>query len=279
MSWESIAMATTTIDEETIKSRQQATWSSGDYSVIGTTLQITGEMLCEAVDVGAGERVLDVAAGNGNAALAAARRGASVTATDYVPELLGRARVRAAAEGLKLDVREGDAESLPFAGATFDVVLSTFGVMFTPNPERAASELLRVCRPGGRIGLASWTPDGFVGEMFTIVGRYLPPPAGARSPLEWGSDARVRELFGSRVRALTMQRRDFVFRYRSPEHWLDAFRSYYGPIHKAFASLDRAGQGAFARDLLGLARRYDTGRNGAFRASSAYLQAVAVKVG
>jgi SAM-dependent methyltransferase len=270
-------MTTTDVDFEAIKTRQQATWSSGDYAVIGTTLQITGESLCEAVDVGAGERVLDVAAGNGNAALAAARREASVIATDYVRGLLDRARVRAAADGLKLEVREGDAEALPFAGAMFDVVLSTFGVMFTPNQERAAAELLRVCRPGGRIGLASWTPDSFVGEMFKIVCRYVPPPAGVRSPLEWGSDARLRELFGSRVQALTMRRREFVFRYCSPERWLDVFRSYYGPTHKAFATLDRAGQAAFARDLLGIAHRYNTGRAGAFRASSAYLEAVAVK--
>jgi SAM-dependent methyltransferase len=270
-------MTATIVDFDTIKTKQQATWSSGDYSVIGTTLQITGESLCEAVDIRAGERVLDVAAGNGNAALAAARRGASVTATDYVRGLLDRARMRAAADGLQLEVREGDAEALPFAGSIFDVVLSTFGVMFAPNQDRAVAELLRVCRPGGRIGLASWTPDSFVGEMFKIVGRHVPPAAGVRSPLEWGNDVHLRELFGSRVQSLTMHRRKFVFRYRSPEHWLDVFRNSYGPTHKAFAALDRAGQVALARDLLGIAYRYNTGRDGGFRVASAYLEAVAVK--
>ena len=243
-------MATTTIDEEAIKSRQQATWSSGDYSVIGTTLQITGEMLCEAVDVGAGERVLDVAAGNGNAALAAARRGASVTATDYVPELLGRARRACRGRG---SASSTYAKATPrrcrSPDATFDVVLSTFGVMFTPNQERAASELLRVCRPGGRIGLASWTPEGFVGEMFKIVGPLRPPAGRCALAAPMGKRGTRRRAVREPSATLTMQRRDFVFRYRSPEHWLDAFRSYYGPIHKAFASLDRAGQGAFRARL------------------------------
>src|SRR4051812_25439092 len=182
------------VDFDAIKARQQATWSAGDYAVIGTTLQITGESLCETVDVSAGQRVLDVAAGNGNASLAAARRGCEVTATDYVGALLEGAAARAASEGLRIYCREADAEALPFEDASFDVVLSTFGVMFTPNQEQAAAEMQRVCRPGGRIGLANWTPTGFVGQMLKMVSRYMPAPAGIHSPLEWGTEARLAAL-------------------------------------------------------------------------------------
>jgi len=268
----------TIIDFDAIKTRQQGTWASGDYAVIGTTLQITGETLAEAVDIGAGERVLDVAAGNGNAALAAARRGARVTASDYVPVLLERTRVRAAAEGVAVavDVREADAEALPFAGSAFDVVLSTFGVMFTPHQEQAAAELLRVVRPGGRIGLTNWTPDGFVGQMFKIVGRYAPPPAGIRSPLEWGTETRLRELFGAQVASIDAQRRHFVFRYRSAQHWLDTFRTYYGPTHKAFGALDADGQTGLEHDLLALAKAHNTSST-SLRIPSEYLEVVAVK--
>jgi SAM-dependent methyltransferase len=264
-----------TIDFEAIKARQHRTWSSGDYAVIGTTLQISGELLCEAVDVVAGERVLDVAAGNGNAALAAARRGAEVTASDYVGALLDKARARAHAENLAIAVREADAEALPFADASFDVVLSTFGVMFAPRQEHAASELLRVCRPGGRIGLASWTPDSFVGQMFRIVSRYAAPPAGIRSPFEWGSEPRLRELFG-RHATLVGHRREFVFRYRSPQHWLDTFRDYYGPIHSVFGALDDAGRIALEHDLLALAGVYNTADTTGLRAPSPYLEVVAI---
>jgi len=270
---------TTTIDFDAIKTRQQGAWSSGDYAVIGTTLQITGETLAEAVDVAAGERVLDVAAGNGNAALAAARRGCEVTASDYVPALLSGTRARASAEGLTVDVREADAEALPFDDATFDVVVSTFGVMFTPDQERAAAELTRVCRPGGRIGLTNWTPDGFVGQMFKIIGRSVAPPAGIRSPLEWGVPARLAELFGTEVQALDAQPRDFVFRYRSAEDWLDTFRAYYGPMHKAFAALDDSEGHALEQDLLTLARHHDTSGGRGLRIPSTYLEVVAVRAG
>jgi SAM-dependent methyltransferase len=269
---------TTTTDFEAIKTRQQATWSAGDYAVIGTTLQIVGESLCEAVDIAAGERVLDVAAGNGNATLAAARRGGDVTASDYVPALLDGTRARAAAEGLTINVREADAEALPFDDASFDVALSTFGVMFTPNQEQAAAELVRVCRPGGRIGLANWTPEGFIGQMFKIVGTYAPPPAGVRSPLEWGKPERLAELFGTGVRSVDAQRRHFVFRYRSPEDWLDTFRTYYGPTFKAFGALDADGQAAFERDLLALAREHNTSAT-ALRIPSEYVEVVAVSAG
>jgi SAM-dependent methyltransferase len=202
-----------TIDYDTIKTRQRDTWASGDYAVIGTTLQIVGENLCEAVDVAAGERVLDVAAGNGNASLAAARRGCEVTASDYVTALLDGTLARAASEGLTIEAREADAEALPFPDASFDVVLSTFGVMFSPNQEHAAAELLRVCRPGGRIGLANWTPAGFIGQMFKTVGQYVPPAAGISSPLAWGTESRLAELFGTEVQSLDAPRRHFVFRY------------------------------------------------------------------
>jgi ubiquinone/menaquinone biosynthesis C-methylase UbiE len=268
---------TAAVDFDAIKTRQQATWSSGDYAVIGTTLQIVGETLCEAVDVAAGERVLDVAAGNGNAALAAARRGADVVATDYVPALLERAQARAASDGVMIETRDADAEALPFDNAAFDVVLSTFGVMFTPNPEQAAAELLRVTRSGGRIGLANWTPDSFVGQMFKIVGRYVPPPAGVRSPLEWGSEERLTDLFGKNVASLAVQRRHFVFRYRSAQDWLDAFRDYYGPTLKAFAALDVQAQAAFESDLLALANEHNTGGANTLRVPSEYAEIVAVK--
>jgi SAM-dependent methyltransferase len=262
-----------TVDFDAIKQRQQATWSSGNYAVIGTTLQIIGESLCEAVDVASGWRVLDVAAGNGNAALAAARRGCEVTAVDYVPALLERLQARAAAEGLTVETKVSDAEAIELPDAGFDAVLSTVGVMFAPNQERAASELLRLCRPGGRIGLASWTPGSFVGGMFRIIGRHVPPPAGIRSPLEWGTEDRVRELFGDRVTRVTAVERDFVFRYRSADEFLAAFRAYYGPTFKAFEALDDAGRSALADDLVALAVEHDTG-SGSLRIPSTYLEVV-----
>jgi SAM-dependent methyltransferase len=268
-------MTTTTdasVDFAAVKSKQQATWSSGDYAVIGTTLQLVGELLCEAVDVGAGDRVLDVAAGNGNASLAAARRGADVTATDYVGALLDGAASRAAAEGARITCREADAEALPFADGEFDVVLSTFGVMFTPNQERAAAELTRVCRSGGRIGLANWTPTGFIGQMFKVVGSHVPPPAGVRPPLQWGTEDRLAELFaGHEVDA---RARQFVFRYRSAQHWLDTFRDYYGPTLKAFGALDDEGRASLERELVALAERHDTAVDGTLRVPSDYLEIV-----
>ena len=270
---------TSTVDYTAIKARQHDTWASGNYAVIGTTLQIVGESLCEAVDVQAGERVLDVAAGNGNASLAAARRGADVTATDYVTSLLDLAQARAAGEGLTIDTERADAEALPFPDDSFDVVLSTFGVMFAPNQDRASSELVRACRPGGRIGLANWTPSGFIGQMFKTVGRYVSPPAGVRPPVEWGDEARLRDLFGSDIESLVVQRRQFVFRYRSAEHLLETFRTYYGPILKAFSAVDDAARSALERDLLALANEYNTSSTGTLRVPSDYLEVVAVKAG
>ena len=272
-----MSVTTAPADFTAIKAKQQGTWSAGDYAVIGTTLQLTGELLCEAVDVRAGDLVLDVAAGNGNASLAAARRSCDVTATDYVPALLDGTRARAEAEGLSIDVREADAEALPYDDESYDVVLSTFGVMFTPDQERAAAELTRVCRPGGHIGLTNWTPSGFIGQMFKVVGKHVPPPAGINSPLQWGTEPRLRELFGKGVSTLRAEPKEFVFRYRSPEHWLDTFRTFYGPTHKAFAALDEAGQDAFARDLLALAGEHNTSTTGALRIPSEYLEVVAVR--
>jgi ubiquinone/menaquinone biosynthesis C-methylase UbiE len=261
-------------DLATIKMRQQGAWSSGDYAVVGTTLQIVGEELCEALDLRAGQKVLDVAAGNGNASLAAARRWCEVTATDYVPALLERARERAAAERLALELREADAEALPFTDGGFDVVLSTFGVMFTPDQERAAAELVRVCRPGGKIGLANWTPDGFIGELFKTIGRHVPPPPGLPSPALWGTRARIAELFEPHASAIAAAQRNFVFRYGSPQHWLEVFATYYGPVLKTFAALPAAQQAALRQDLLELAGRFNQAADGAMIVPAAYLEVV-----
>ncbi len=263
-----------TPDFEAIKTRQQATWAAGDFGQVGVRLQIVGESLCEAVDLLAGESVLDVAAGNGNASLAAARRFADVTSTDYVPALLEQGRLRAAADRLEISFRHADAERLPFADATFDVVLSTFGVMFAPDQARAASELLRVARPGGRIGLASWTPEGFLGGLFETMSAFVPPPAGLPSPMAWGSEARVAELFGEQASEIVTTRRTYAFRFRSPEHWVEFFRTFYGPTHKAFAALDAAGQKALHAELVALLGRWNAHRGEALVIPAEYLETV-----
>ncbi|MFO1029611.1 MAG: class I SAM-dependent methyltransferase [Planctomycetota bacterium] len=261
-----------TLDRIALKARQRTAWQSGDYAVIGTTLQPVGERLCEAVDVRAGERLLDVAAGNGNASLAAARRHAEVVSTDYVAALLERGRARATADGLAIEFRDADAEALPFADGTFDVVLSTFGVMFTPDQERAAAELLRVCRPGGRIGLANWTPEGFLGQLFRTLARHVPPAAGVRSPMQWGTQARLAELFGAGA-SIVATARTFEFHYRSAAHFLEVFRTWYGPMGKAFAALDESGQRALADDLHELLQRSHRGGPG-LAVPSEYLEVV-----
>ncbi|MFC3123926.1 class I SAM-dependent methyltransferase [Pseudoroseomonas globiformis] len=259
-------------DLAALKTRQMAAWASGDYAVIGTTLQIVGESLCEALDLRSGERVLDVAAGNGNASLAAARRFADVVSSDYVPELLDRGRRRAEAERLPIVFRPADAEALPFDDAAFDVVLSTFGVMFTPDQDRAAAEMRRVCRKGGRIGLANWTPASFVGRVFRLIGGLLPPPAGVRSPALWGTRDRLQELFPSA--AIETNTRHFNFRYRSPAHFTEVFRSYYGPVHKAFLALDPAGQITLERGLADLMLEFDRGGGDGLVVPSEYLEVV-----
>jgi ubiquinone/menaquinone biosynthesis C-methylase UbiE len=261
-------------DLEALKIRQQATWSSGDYAVVGTTLQIVGESLCEALDVRSGQNVLDVAAGNGNASLAAARRWCEVVATDYVPALLDRARERADAERLDIEFRVADAEALPFPDGRFDVVLSTFGVMFTADQERAAAELVRVCKRGGRIGLANWTPDGFIGHVFKTVGKHLPPAAGVKSPVLWGTRTRIAELFEPHATSVTTAQRSFAFRYRSAEHWLKVFKGYYGPVLKAFAALDPSAQASLERDLIALIAQFNRSGDGSMVVPSEYLEIV-----
>ena len=259
-----------------IKSKQQAAWSAGNYAIVGTTLQIVGETLCEAIDLRAGQTVLDVAAGNGNAALAAARRWAVVTASDYVPALLDQARARAAADGLEMAFREADAEDLPFADASFDAVLSTFGVMFTPDQEKAASELLRVTRPGGKIGLASWTPASFIGRLFRTIGAHIPPAPGVKSPALWGTEQRLLELLGAGAKDIVASRRQFVFRYLSAEHWLEVFRTFYGPLNRAFAALGERGP-ELERDVLALLAEFDRGAGKGLVLPSEYLEAVIVR--
>lgn len=260
-----------------MKTRQHGAWASGNYAIVGTTLQIVGEELCEALDIRAGQNVLDVAAGNGNATLAAARRWCQVVSTDYVPSLLERGRLRAKANGLLIEFKEADAEALGFADAAFDVVISTFGVMFTPNQDRAATELLRVCKSGGKIGLANWTPEGFIGQIFKTLGKYLPPPAGAKSPALWGTEARIQEMFGPSVASIKAEKRNFNFRYRSPQHFLDIFRSYYGPILKAFSALDTARQRQLRDDILALVTTMNQAADGTMVVPSEYLEIVIVK--
>jgi ubiquinone/menaquinone biosynthesis C-methylase UbiE len=264
------------VDFAALKTRQHGAWSSGDYAVVGTTLQIVGEQLCEALDLRASMKVLDVAAGNGNATLAAARRWCDVTSTDYVPSLLARGQARAAADGLTVTFREADAEALPFDDGAFDAVISTFGVMFTPDQDKAAAELARVCRRGGKIGLANWTPNGFIGHVFKTLGKYLPPPPGAKSPALWGTETRLAEMFGA-TGAITSEPRDFVFRYRSPEHFLDVFRTYYGPMLKAFDALDATNQQRLRGDLLELIASLNRADDGAMVVPSAYLEVVITK--
>jgi ubiquinone/menaquinone biosynthesis C-methylase UbiE len=262
----------TVVDLAPVKARQQATWASGDFAVIGTTLQIVGESLCEAVDLEAGSRVVDVACGNGNASLAAARRWCKVTGIDYVPALLRGAAERARAERLELETVEGDAERLPFEDAHFDVALSTYGVMFAPDQKQAAREIARVVKPGGKIGLANWTPEGFVGQLLRTVGKHVPPPAGVASPLYWGTEARLQELF-SGTRSIEVARKDFVFRYTSAAHFIDVFRRFYGPTYKAFNALDAPGQARLAADIEELSSKFN--RSGSsFVVPGEYLEVV-----
>jgi ubiquinone/menaquinone biosynthesis C-methylase UbiE len=265
------------VDLAALKTRQHAAWSSGDYAIVGTTLQIVGEELCEALDLRSGQRVLDVAAGNGNVTLAAARRWCDVVSTDYVPSLLERGRLRAEAEGLSVEFKEADAEALGFADASFDVVVSTFGVMFAPDHDKAAAELVRVCKSGGKIGLANWTPEGFIGQLFKVLGKYLPPPAGVRSPPQWGTQARIAEMFGAAAASIKAESRMFSFRYRSPEHFVEIFRNFYGPTHKAFAALNPVDQLGFRNDLLALIGRMNRAEDGTMVVPSEYLELVITK--
>ena len=263
-----------TPDFTAIKTRQQAAWGSGDYAVIGTTLQIVGETLAEACDLRTDERVLDVAAGNGNVTLAAARRGCLVTSSDYVGSLLERGAERARAERLDVTFQVADVEALPFADASFDAVVSTFGVMFAPDHARSAAEMARVCRPGGRIGLANWTPDSLIGRMFKVLGRHVPPPAGVQPPSLWGTDAHLHTLFGERVAMIEATTRTFNFRYRSAAHFIDVFRTWYGPVHKAFGALPPEQREALARDLADLLNGDNVAGTASLVVPSAYFEAV-----
>jgi ubiquinone/menaquinone biosynthesis C-methylase UbiE len=269
-----VPVSPTSVDLAAVKTRQQAAWSTGNYAVVGTTLQIVGENLCEALDLRSGARVLDVAAGNGNATLAAARRWCSVTSTDYVSSLLESGRVRAQAEGHPIQFQEADAENLPFGDASFDVVMSTFGVMFTPNQEKAASEVARVCKPGGKIGLANWTPESFIGQLFKTIGKYIPPAPGVKSPGLWGTLPRLEALFSDAARDIRATAREFTFRYRSPTHWIEVFRTYYGPMNKTFAALDAGKQAAFTQDLLALMESRNRSGDRTLVLPSEYLEVV-----
>jgi len=260
-----------------LKTRQQATWAAGDFATVGTTLQIVGEELCEALDLRAGQRVLDVAAGNGNAALAAARRWCSVTATDYVPALLARASQRAMANRLPMEFEIADAEALPYADGSYDVVMSTFGAMFTPDHEKPANEMLRVCRSEGKIGLANWTADGFIGQLFKTIGRFIPPPADMKSPALWGAKEHIADLFGHDASAIRSENKNFMFRYRSDDHWIDVFKNYYGPVLKTFETLDARLHPSLIADLKTLIAQYNVARDGTMVVPGEYLQAVIVK--
>lgn len=265
------------VDFSAIKQRQQAAWASGDYAVVGVTLQIIGESLAEAADIRAGESVLDIAAGNGNATLAAARRGARVTSTDYVPALLDKGRARAAADGLHVEFRVADAEALPYPDGSFDVALSSLGVMFTADHARAAGEMLRVVRPGGRIGMANWTPEGFIGQLFKTIAQHVPPPAGATSPARWGSEDYLDSLFGRAAQRIQVERKIFKFRYQSAPQFLEVFRDYYGPLLKAFAALGPDRAPALERDILALVERCNISGPHSLVVPSEYLEVVIAK--
>lgn len=262
----------------TITQRQRDVWASGDYAAVGTRIALISERLVDAADLRSGSRVLDVAGGSGTTALAAARLGADVVSIDYVPALLETGRRRAAAEGFTIDFVEGDAQALPFGDGSFDAVVSALGIMFAPDQAAAAAEMLRVCRPGGTIAMANWTPEGFIGGLFRTVGSHVPPPAGLTPPPLWGTEGRVRELIGGGVRDLAFRRREFTFRFDSPEHFTTFFREHYGPTLVAFATLDEAGRAALAADLVALVRRFDRiGGDGPVAMPAEYLEITAVR--
>ncbi len=257
-----------------VKARQQGAWASGDYAIVGTILQIVGEQLCETMNLQPGCTVLDVAAGNGNATLAAARRFCSVTSTDYVDALLQKGRERAAGDRLDVSFEVADAEALPYADGSFDAVLSTFGVMFTPDQDSAAAELARVCRSGGTIALANWTPQSMIGQVFKTIGAHVPPAPGVKSPALWGTQERIEELFDAEADSIDLHDRAFTFRYRSPDHFMQVFRQYYGPMHKAFLALDSDGQQALDHDLRAVLDRFNTARDGTLVAPAAYVDVI-----
>ena len=268
---------TNDVNFDAVKEKQRNAWGSGDYGRIGVTLQITGEQLCESMDLKAGESVLDIAGGNGNATLAAARRFCNVVSTDYVETLLEQSKKRAEAEGLDIHYQFADAEALPFSDNAFENVVSTFGVMFTPNQAQSASELIRVCAPNGKIGLINWTPEGFIGQVFKLIGKYITPPAGVKSPALWGTRSFIDSHFDAHASQITYRTREFNFRYRSPQHWVDLFRTYYGPVHKAFAALDAERAQNLETDLLQLIAQFNRDETGGMVVPSEYLEVVVQK--
>jgi len=255
-------------------------WALGDFARAAAEQVLVGEVLCRAIDIHPGERVLDVAAGSGNAALAAARRGARVTATDFVPQLLAAAARRAKAEGLDLETQEADAQSLPFADGAFDVILSTFGVMYAADQSRAAAELLRVCRPGGRIGLTAWTPGSVMAATQAAAARFAPYPAlpGARSPNEWGTETRVRELLGAGISHLSAQVLTADLCATSPAERVEFNRSYVGPTKAIFDRLDAVAQQTLADELASCLQQYNRAADGTLIASAEYLQVTATRL-
>ena len=269
------AMPTT--EFSAIKSKQKVDWASGDYAKIGTTLQVVGEELAEAVDLSPATRVLDVAAGNGNATLAFARRWCDVTSTDFVESLLARSEARATAEGLRVKYQVADAEALPFNDEEFDAVVSTFGVMFTPNQPQAAAELIRTCRSGGKIGLSNWTPESFIGALFRTIGTLMAPPPGVQSPSLWGTREWIEETFGAASKSIAFKQKSFVFRYRSPEHFMEVFRAFYGPVHNAFLALDAEQQATLEAVILSLIAERNTATDGSMRLPAEYAEIVMVK--
>ncbi|MBA3868257.1 MAG: class I SAM-dependent methyltransferase [Chloroflexota bacterium] len=266
-----------TADLAAVKAKQQQAWSTGDYAIVGASLLIVSEQLCEAADLHSGHKVLDVATGSGNTALAAARRWCEVTGIDYVPALLKHANDRATAEQLHVTFKEGDAENIPCTDESFDVVMSTFGVMFAPNQEQAASEMLRVCRPEGLIAMANWVPDGCVGEIFRVIAKYIPPAPGLKPAALWATQDRLTELFGSQTNNIQLTRRSYYFRYRSAQHWVDTFSTYYGPIVKAFGALDTDGKKSLSADLVDILNRHNRAGNDALVSQADYAEIVITK--
>ena len=264
-------------DYETIKEKQNAAWGSGNYALIGSTVQLTGEELAERMNLSPGAEVLDVAAGNGNASLAFARRWANVTSTDYVKSLLVSGEKRAIAEGLEINYMVADAENLEVGYETYDAVVSTFGVMFAPNQEKAASELIRACKSGGKVGMANWTPDGFIGQLFKTIGKHVAPPKGVKSPALWGTNEWLDRNFGTRANSIEIIEKQFMLRYPTPKFFVDFFRKYYGPVHKAFLALDSDGQSKLERDILTVIDELNIAKDGSMCVPSDYLEVVVIK--
>ena len=265
------------VDLNAVKAQQLKTWATGDFAMIAWNTVFPCELLCEAVELRAAQKVLDVATGSGNAALSAARRRCEASGIDYVPALIERARERAAVERLPARFEVGDCEEIPYPDGSFDAVLSVYGSMFAPNQEKAAQELIRVCRSGGRIGMANWTPAGFWGRTFGLVAKYLPPPEGLRPPPEWGTEKRLRELFGSATSSIHIIERSALFRYRDSAHWIEVFRTYFGPIMRVLETLDVKQRGEFLTELDDTLNRFNRSGDDTLVVSADYLEVVMTK--